>query len=48
MVYNILKQFGAEKEIEFLPIPNLIHWKDPQNNYEARPLLCLTNTEIFM
>lgn len=48
MVYNILKQFGAEKEIEFLPIPNLIHWKDPQNNYEARPPVMLDEYQKFL
>jgi len=37
MVHTILKTFGAENEVEFLPINNLVHWIDPANNYETRP-----------
>ncbi len=37
LVYNVLKSFGAEEKIDWLHIDNLIHWKDPVNNYEAHP-----------
>ncbi len=48
MVHSVLKLFGAENAIEWLPIENLFHWKDPKNNYSARPPVRLQEYTEFL
>lgn len=48
MVDGIFKEFGGQGIVDWLPIDNLIHWIDTQNNYEARPPVPINEYLAFL